>query len=182
MFNKKEIIELNDDIVALVKRMEKLEIAAGSTISNAEMEGLTNRVNTRLLEFERSLQNKVVATLLEFQKEIYDKLFSSVESLFRYAKEIQLVDTLAHNIKDDDIARVKSVLLKPILEERWKVQNIEKAENINKNILKIVENRNTLLQEKLKLERENRDTKFVSGQLDMLDKIIKESKDEEVIK
>lgn len=182
MFNKKEIIELNDDIVSLVKRIEKLEIAAGSTISNSEMEGLTNKVNTRLLEFERSLQNKVVATLLEFQKEIYDKLFSSVESLFRYAKEIQLVDTLAHNIKDDDLARVKSVLLKPILEERWKVQNIEKAENINKNILKIVENRNTLLQEKLKLERENRDTKFVSGQLDMLDKIIKESKDEEVIK
>jgi len=177
MFNKKEIADLREELRRL---KQKLDIVAGSTISKEEMEGLTNKVNTRLLEFDRSIQNKVVATLLEFQKEIYDKLFSSVESLFRYAKEIQLVDTLAHNIKDDDIARVKSVLLKPILEERWKTENIEKAQGVSENLVKIIEKRNTLLQDKLKLEREGKESKFISGQLDMLDTIIKESKNEKV--
>lgn len=105
---------------------------------------------------------------------------SNVELLFKYAREIELVDTLARDIRVGDISRVKSVLLKPILEERWKTQNIEKAQSVSDNLIKIIENRNVLLHEKLTLEKQGKDTKFISGQLDMLDQIIRESKDEKV--
>ena len=179
MFNKKEIIELNDDIVTLVKRIEKLE-GRESGISHNEVDIRIQDLRKEVGIIESTLLNEVDRKLIEFQKEIYGKLFSSVESLFRYAKEIQLVDTLAHNIKDNDIARVKSVLLKPILEERWKTENIEKAQGVSENLVKIIEKRNVLLQDKLKLEREGKESKFISGQLDMLDTIIKESKNEKV--
>lgn len=153
---------LRKDLETLAKRPPTVNI-----------QDIDTRINSVMLHVD--------TRLLEFQKEIYTKLFDTMESLFRYNKEIQLIDTLAKNVKDDDIGRVKSALLKPILEERWKAQNTEKTENIikhtNTTLSQIVEGRNKLEQEKLRLEREGKDNKFVSGQLDMLDNIIKESKD-----
>lgn len=102
---------------------------------------------------------------------------SNVELLFKYAKEIEMVDTLSQQLKQGDIGRVKSILLKPILEERWRLQNIEKADKINKNLVAILEQRNKLLNDKLRMDKEGKDIKYISGQLDMLDKIIKEAQE-----
>lgn len=163
----------------LIKDINKLREEHDSDIEclEGEVDRSIAEVKTEFIHqierFKLEYGMVVDTKLLDLQKAVYDKLFTTIESLFKYTKEIQLMDTLAHNIKDEDLARVKAVLLKPILDEKWKQQNTEIANTVSNKLANIIENRNNILHERLKLEREGKDMKFIDGQLSMLDSIIK---------
>lgn len=60
------------------------------------------------------------------------------------------------------------------LQRKYRRAEKIKAQNIYKNLIKIVADRNELLKDTLRQNRKGISNEFKLGQLDMLDKIIKE--------
>lgn len=126
------------------------------------------------IEFERRL--------VEFHKEISDKYFQSLESIFKYTREIQLIDSLSKGSNGSDFKALRSALMQPILDYRYKMEKEHTAMHLQKGLenkyTQLIDERNKLHNDFLVAQRHGKDTTFMQGQLDILNKVIKEAKTE----
>ena len=131
--------------------------------------------NNFYLKSLTEIKLEIDAKVENLRKEFTDKYTSLVESVCRYNRELQLIDSLARNTQDTDLAKLRSALMKPILEERWKQKEQQQAKNIDEQIktkgAELLQKKKSLEEQYLKLNREGKDTKFIEGQLDVLKSI-----------
>lgn len=166
MFNNKRISELeikfNDKIVLLTNHI--------------------NEINTKLLklpnidiEFNK-LKNEIEKRLIEFHKEITDKYFETLEKILRVNSESSLITALAHQVNQKDLSNLRSVLLKPFLEEKWKNEEIQKGFDVDKKLTtlgqQLIKMRKNLYDEMLIKEREGEDINEIKGKVEILNYII----------
>lgn len=122
------------------------------------------------LDFEK-LKVEVDKKLIKNHQEYSDKLFEILASFLRWNKEISLVSYLGG--KEPDLKKLKLELMRPQIEEGWAKTNAEQAEKINKALEskgeKIRNAWEKYKDEKLTLEREQKDTSLVDAKLEILD-------------
>ena len=122
------------------------------------------------LAFDR-LKIEVDQKLIKNNQEYGDKLFEILSAFLRWNKEISLVSFLGG--KEPDLKKLKLELMRPMMEEGWSKTNAEQADKINKALLskgeKVRQAWEKYKEEKLKLEREGKDTRLVDSKLEILD-------------
>lgn len=123
-----------------------------------------------------NVKNEVDTKLIEFHKQITDKYFQTLEDIFRYNKEISLMNQLAKHIDDKDLAQLKTQLLQPVLEARWAKEKKEKGEAIEKNGEWVIEKRQRLHNQMLQMEKQTKpiaEIEAIKNQIIAFDVIIK---------
>ena len=121
------------------------------------------------LAFDR-LKIEVDQRLIKNNQEYSDKLFEILSAFLRWNKEISLVSYLGG--KEPDLKKLKLELMRPMMEENWNKTNAEQVEKINEALEskgeKIRQAWEKYKDEKLALEREKKDTKFIDAKLEIL--------------
>jgi len=122
--------------------------------------------------------------LVEFHKEISDKYFQGLENIFKYTREIQLIDNLSKNTNGQDFKALRSALMQPLLDYRYKMEREQTGAQIDKFVdaksTDLVTQRDKIHNEFIIVQREGRDTKFLEGKLEILNQIIKGAKNEKI--
>lgn len=161
------ITELEDEFV---KAKEK---------TNNEMAGIRQEIVDLRNEITKTidkLHNDFDAKIIEFHRQIADKYFSTLEQIFRFNKEISLINTLAQQVGEKDITQLKAALLQPSLEKRWAEKKLETGAKIEKSWgVKIVERRTELHNRILEMERQGQPFEKIAplkAKLEELDKVI----------
>ena len=86
-----------------------------------------------------------------------------------------LIDSLLLSIisvKNEDLSNLKALLTQPLLEKKWAKQKQEDGQKIVNKGIQVIEKRNALHNEILKLEREGRNVDLAKEQLKAYDEII----------
>jgi len=168
---RKEIKQLNSEKASTVLLFdENNELKAEIVTVKVELEIVKSSVS--------SLRSDIEDKLSFFHKEISDKYIKAIESILQTTKETMLIDTLIKQTNEKDMSNLKRIIMQPIIEERIKEGNKERGKQIESDIqtrgeLLLAEKRK-LHDEFLKLQRENKDTKYIEGQLNVLEQITKE--------
>lgn len=123
-------------------------------------------VEQKQIDFE----NKIDKKLIDFYKEFTDKYFENIAAFINWNKDIALV---AHmDRKDPAIDKLKQSLIRPFVEDGWKETNAKKSQAINNALNskgeKVRQAWERYKQEKLKLEREQKNTAFIDAKLEVL--------------
>jgi hypothetical protein len=151
------IDQLSHRITAEIEEMRKIGIMQ-KDIENFKLE-----INKRLDDFHKSIS---------------DKYIKAIEDVLHITKETMLIDTLIKQVSEKDINNLRRVIMQPIIEERIKEADKNKSQAIESNIQteggKLLELKKKLHAAQLQLNREGKDTKFLEGQLDILNQISKE--------
>jgi hypothetical protein len=125
------------------------------------------------IAFDR-LKVEVDQKLVKNNQEYSDKLFELMSAFLRWNKEISLVSFLGG--KEPDLKKLKTELMRPMIEEGWNKTNAEQADKINKALSskgeKIRQAWEKYKDDKLTLEREGKDTKLVDSKLEILNKLM----------
>lgn len=110
--------------------------------------------------------------LVIFHKEISDRYFNTLENIFKFNKEIALLDKLASQVSDKDFDGLKAQLMQPLLESRWKEKEISEGQKIvNKGQLILrqkIDLQETIIQE----EKQGKDVTKLREQLKAYNKIL----------
>ncbi len=159
---KKEIIEVKN----LVKESNK----DFKDEFNAILKKHDNNLSDLSIAFDR-LKIEVDQKLIKNNQEYGDKLFEILSAFLRWNKEISLVSYLGG--KELDLKKLKLELMRPMMEEGWSKTNAEQADKINKALEskgeKVRQAWEKYREEKLRLEREGKDTRLVNSKLEILD-------------
>ena len=122
------------------------------------------------------LNNKVEARLIDFHKEVTDRYFGTLERVYRYTKEITLIDQLANSIKDKDLLNLKRMMMAPMIEARKadyekgigdKIDEVVKTQG-----QKLLDLRNALHEEMIVKERKEQPIAGHKAKIELIDKII----------
>ena len=117
------------------------------------------------------LENKLDKKLNDFYKEFTDRYFETLSTFLRWNKEITLVDHLSKG-GDINLSRLKKELERPMVEEEWAKKHAQETTKINQALSsqgeKIRKAWERYKDEKLSLERQGKDTKFVDAKLEVL--------------
>lgn len=191
-FESKIMDELNNSDKSIMLKFEEI-------IKNKDVEQLSDKINERIDNFCRQITEEFLKTLKHIDdvktsnqnfkdetskridilhQEIAVKYINAVEKLIQSSKEISLIDILIKQTDSKDLVNLKRSIMQPILEERIKEDNKKKGQEIEKEIqtkgeLLLLEKK-TLHEQYLKLQREGKDTKYIEGQLNILNKMIGE--------
>ena len=175
MFENKRIAKIEEDLI-LMKQ--------GMSVINLEIKDIRNSLQNPAIDIENilaSFRNENEARLIAFHKEITDKCFSSMETIMRYTKEVSLIETLASQIKDKDLAALQTALLRPVISQRYEKEKEDKAQAVCDNVSilgeEIIKKRDLLQQEYLVANRQKKDTKEIEIRLEVLNWIIERKND-----
>jgi len=182
---KKEITLLESNFT---ERLHRFSNAIDETRSRiiedmVEVKKSISEVQERIFKAETNIDNTVTAHDLEidkkfvsFHQEITDKYFNAIEQMYKFSKEISLIDSLAKNTKDGDFLRLKTELTRPVLEAKWKKAELEKGKQADENIKTlgqdIVAMRKQIHDEMLIKERQGKDITELKGKMEILNLII----------
>ena len=175
MFENKRIAEIEEDLILMTQDISVVKIAVDS---------IRNSPQPPAIDIENilaSFRNEIEARLIAFHKEITDKCFSSMETIMRYTKEVSLIETLASQIKDKDLAALQTALLYPVISQRYEKEKEDKVQAVCDNVSilgeEIIKKRDSLQQEYLILNRQKKDTKEIETRLEILNWIIERKND-----
>ncbi len=121
----------------------------------------------------QAFKNEVEKKLIEFHKEITDKYFSTLEKILRVHTESSIVTALAHNIDQRTLDNLKSSLLQPFLEAKWKADKEQKGEKIEKASEQIFSEFSKLHDEMLQMEKRGEDISKIKIQVNTYEDIIR---------
>lgn len=111
-----------------------------------------------------------------FRKEILDeittKFFDTLDKIFRTSKEISLISTLANQVNGKDMANLRSQLLQPILEARWREEKNKKGERIINKGAEIIEKRDKLHKDIIDKERRGERVDNLKIKLEIYNEIV----------
>ncbi len=112
--------KVKDDIIPLKKAIgvvdnKTVHLAETTNSINKKITCLEDRIKILLDEFRNANERR----LIEFHKEITERYFETLDKIFRFNKEISLIDTLARQTNDKDFALLKSAFMQPVLQARW---------------------------------------------------------------
>jgi hypothetical protein len=149
-------------------------------ISRDSIENILLPLNHNIIQQINCKLQKVNENIIKYidnqQKVIVDKYINSINNLLEWHKEIGILLYLSGKLNIDDINKLRKTIQQPFLEQKWleqKAIDAEKIDNIMKsNAGQLRQIYDSLKQEKLKLEREGRDIKYINGQLNILEKMI----------
>lgn len=178
MFNFSKLIEEKSEElkIYLEKRFLDLSTKLSST-ATADM-------NSKLANFNLEMNNKVERLkvdidkrLVEFHKEITDKYFKGLENITRQMREISLIETLASQMKSEDLQKLETALMQPVLSQQWEKEKQEEIDKADKTIKssgqKLINLKNKLHNEYLVLNRSKQDTQAIEISLKVIDEILK---------
>lgn len=182
---EKRFLEFNCEITDEIKKGQKITVDLEKK-SQVDISLLFEEISKLRAEFDN--YNKVIEIknaglindfdkkIISFHKEISDKYFNAIENMYKFSKEISLIDSLAHKINDKDLIALKRELVKPVLEERWQQEETSKGLRTDENIKtlgqQLVQMRKQLHEEMLKKEREGKDIAELKGRISILDLVI----------
>ena len=111
----------------------------------------------------------------EIYKEVTDKYFSAMNDFMKSTKEMQLIEQLASQVKSEDIDRLRTVLMEPVLTQRWeneKEQKINKIDNsLSSRGAEILKKEKEFYAKYLEMGRTKQDTKEIEMELRALNLI-----------
>ena len=170
----------------LISKIDGLVAQSSDTINQLKEE---NKILAKEIAEVKSncslLEINVEKRLVQFHKEITDKYFQTLQDIFRVNKEISLIDNLAKSIDDKEFSKLKVSLMQPLLETRWKEMKDAASQQADSKVKTIgeilVEKKEELHQKYLVFNREKKDTQFIEGQINILNLILGESKDEKKV-
>ena len=145
----------------------------GKVKIKAELEDLRLKLDSLAVK----LNNEVDKKLIEFHREITERYFETLEKIFRFNKEISLINTLAQQVSEKDMTQLKMQLLQPALEARWSEKKRKDGEAIVNSGVKVIERRKELHDQMLLMEKQNAPKDkldAIKNQISSLDWIIKE--------
>lgn len=170
MFNNKKILELGKIRLEFKIMIDDLGLRLCRQAD--EIKNITMNTDNRIIQHT----NEIEARLNLFHKEITDKYFATLERILKVHSETSLITALAHQVNQKDLNNLRTTLLKPFLEEKWRQDEITKGNNAEENIKssgqKLVIMRRDLHDEMLKDEREGKDTAKFKGKIEILNMII----------
>ena len=137
-------------------------------------EDVLDNSDMQSINVEQRLLNLMDKKLIEFQKDKMDKFLNHLESIF---KDITLIDKLVRDGDNGkDFKRIRAELLQPILEERYKIEEKIKGNDIDFSIKtkgdKIREKRKQLYEQSMSMKKNNKDTKEIDAEIKGLDFIL----------
>ena len=180
---------INDTEVKIIDEIreriidEAVGFRSSLTAETDEIKKSISELQERIFKAEAGITNTVTAHDLEidkkfvsFHQEITDKYFNAIEQMYKFSKEISLIDSLAKNTKDGDFLRLKTELTRPVLEAKWKKAELEKGKQADENIKTlgqdIVAMRKQIHDEMLIKERQGKDITELKGKMEILNLII----------
>lgn len=163
------------------KKLKELEshIETSNKTNNAviadfkdELRERESDINNKLGKFENDIEKR----FLEFNREITDRYFSTLEKILKVHSETSLITALANQVGQKDLTNLRTTLLKPFLEEKWRMDEVDKGVQTDKNIKtlgqQLVQMRKQLYEDMLKKEREGKDITELKGKISILDLVI----------
>lgn len=178
MFNiKKRFSEFSIKLDGFIDELNKVVSREHIAVEELrkEVESLKQE-NIKLHQDNLLIEVNVEKRLALFHKEITDKYFATLQDIFRTNKEISLIDNLAKAIDDKELTKLKTSLMQPLLEAKWKDQEKQKVAQTEGNIKskgeKLVALQKELHDKYLVLNRQEQDTSVIEGQLKILELII----------
>lgn len=120
----------------------------------------------------QAFKNEVEARLLSFHKEITDRYFSTLEKILRVHTESSIITSLAHNIDQRTLDNLKSSLMQPFLEAKWKADKEEKGEKIEGAGEQIINEFSRLRNQMLEMERKGEDIGKIKIQVEVYESIL----------
>jgi len=168
MFNKKELDLLDKKIITLASNISNLRTEFN------EHNNLISSINSKIIFLEdnfKAWQGYIENKIRQLEEKIS---INYMEGIF---KDITLIDKLVRNSDyEKDFNRVRAELLKPILEERYKIEEKIKGNNIDFSIKtkgdKIREKRKQLYEQQMFMKKNNKDTKEIEAEIKGLDFIL----------
>lgn len=130
-----------------------------------EINDLRAYINDELYILKKKLAIDTEERLVQFHKEISDRYFNSLENIFRFNKEVGLIDKLCGSVKDKDFADLKAQLMQPLLESRWKEKEIVDGQRILNKGQEVIQKKNALHNEIIQLEKQGKDVAALKHKL-----------------
>lgn len=165
----------------LRKKVDNLELRIGDVEIKAkhleeESDQFAEILRDELRMMLKEHKNEVERRLIEFHKEVTDKFFGTIEKIFRWNKEITLIEKLAGNIGNEDFNKLRTALLEPVIKAHQEADFKTKADGITKKVESqgevLLKLRQQTYDKFIEAERKEQPTEFLKGQLDILDKTI----------
>ena len=190
-FNKKLLeFEKNADKKFLEFKGEininKIEIEKKIRDKSAETDKKLAEFNNRVLEAERyfkTIEDRLNARFLEFENmistKIADRYFKTLEDIFRWNREFSFLDKYMQG-DNKTLEGLEKTITQSFLKQKWSRAEKEKADKVDNTIKtkgeNIVQKRKEFHELKLKLEREEKDTKEIDAKIQVLDFILEGAK------
>ncbi len=191
---KKTCVQLKADIEALSKILKEQDVSVIKEFVSIRREmHQTNANYLREIDLAKreigdvvfSLKNDINKRLLEFEVkircEIADRYFTTLESIFRLMREFSFLDKFAQGDKDT-LSSLRKSIINPLLDQKTRLAEQATAGKIDAYIRThgsvLVQRRKELHDEKLKMEREEKnptEIKKIEGKLEVIDFILKEA-------
>lgn len=150
---------LKEQDIEIAREIDLLKREVGDIVFN-----LKNELNRRLLEFEK-----------QFTADVADKYFSSLQEIFRYNREFSFMERFATG-DNKTLTNLHQSIIQPLLDMKRSIADKDKANVIDTNIKSkgemLLQRRRELWELKLKLGREEKDTRVVDAQIKELDLIL----------
>ena len=152
------------------EKMQKLENRINESVNllTSENKELRFELNRNIIELKNELEGKLV----HFHKEITDKYFSTLEKILRVHTESSIVTALAHNIDQKTLDNLKSSLMQPFLEAKWKADKEQKGETLLNNGEQVILEMDRLHKEMLETEKKGEDVSKLKIKVDTYKEII----------
>jgi hypothetical protein len=144
------------------------QLRARQTETESRIEVLEEKPQVDIQAFK----NEVEARLLLFHKEITDRYFDTLERILKVHTETSLITALANQISPKTMADLKSSLLQPFLETKWKSEREEKGQKIVNAGEQIISEYDTLHTQMLQDEKQGKDISKTKLQLDVYKNLI----------
>ena len=177
MFTNKKILELENENKKL-----RLEFKIMSDDFSFRLCQQADEIKNLRLNIENKIiqhTNEIETRLNLFHKEITDKYFATLERILKVHSETSLITALAHQVNQKDLNNLRTTLLKPFIEEKWRQEEISKGEKTDDNIKsfgqKLVIMRKELHEEMLRNERAGKNIAEFNGKIAILNMIIGDS-------
>jgi len=162
--------KLRNDLDALNRILKEQDASIARELDLVKREvadvlfNLKNEVNRKLLEFRNEITSNVA-----------DRYFKTIEDMFRWNREFSFLEKYIQG-DSKTLGDLRKAIVQPFLDTKMKMEDKERAYGID-NAIKtkgeaLLEKRRELWDLKMKLGREEKDTKTVDAQLDLLDFII----------
>ena len=165
-------------LVFMILLVSKTRVLAGYNIWEAVLFYLTFNLASVFIQNVFNIRAHI-SFLFLFHKEITDKYFATLERILKVHSETSLITALAHQVNQKDLNNLRTTLLKPFIEEKWRQEEISKGEKTDDNIKsfgqKLVIMRKELHEEMLRNERAGKNIAEFNGKIAILNMIIGDS-------
>jgi hypothetical protein len=135
---------------------------------NERVVDLENRPQVDIQKFNNDIEKKLV----EFHREITTRYFDTLEKILRVHTESSIITALAHNIDQRSLDNLKSSLLQPFLEAKWKNDREKDGERIINSGEDIIKTRDDLHKQMLGMEKQGQDISKIKIQVETYNEII----------